>query len=72
MKKVKIVIEIDECIGCGYCEAVCPQYFEMKGEKTALKGSKKVGKNFELELEEAGCCEEAANGCPVQCIKIKK
>jgi len=72
MKKIKVILEVDKCIGCGFCEAVCPEYWELQGEKTALKGSKKIGKNFELELDKAGCCEEAANGCPVQCIKINK
>jgi ferredoxin len=72
MNMTKIILEVDKCIGCGFCEAVCPQYWELKGEKTTLKGSKKVGKNYELDVKDAGCSQEAANGCPAQCIKIRK
>jgi len=71
-KKVKIILESDKCIGCGACEAVCPEFWELKGEKTTLKGSKKAGKNYELEVDDAKCCEDAAAACPVQCIRVEK
>jgi len=71
-KKVKVILEVDKCIGCGACEAICPEFWELKGEKTTLKGSKKVGKNYELEVDDVACNENAAAGCPVQCIKVGK
>ncbi len=40
--------------------------------KSQLASSKKNNDgNFELEIAEAGCNQEAAEGCPVQCIHIK-
>ena len=73
-KKVKIVHEIEKCIGCGACVSVCEKFWEMKGDKSHLKGSKETGKNWVLELEEReiGCNKEAAEICPVDCIKVKK
>jgi len=69
---VKIIHELDKCIGCGACAAVCPKYFEMgdKG-KAHLKGSKKIKKDEVLTIKEAGCSKDAENTCPVQCIHVK-
>ena len=69
---MKIILEVDKCIGCGFCEAVCPEFWEMKGDKTSLKKGRTIGKTQEMDVKDAGCCQEAANGCPAQCIKIKK
>ena len=63
MAKFKIEQDIDACIGCGACASVCPDNWEMKGDKSHPK--KKV-------LDDIGCNQEAADVCPVQCIKIKK
>lgn len=70
MSKVRIVHRREECIGCGACVAVCPQYWEMKGDKSHLKGSKKKGENEILEIDEVGCNKDAANSCPVECIEV--
>lgn len=70
---MKIIQEREKCIGCGSCVAVCPKYWELAEDgKSNLLGSKPQGKNYELELEKAGCNQEAADICPVQCIKIEK
>ena len=69
---MKIIHEVEKCIGCGACAAVCSDFWEMKDEgKSHLKGSKKVEDNFELEVDDPGCCQQAADTCPVQCIKIE-
>lgn len=68
----KIIHEKAKCIGCGSCVALCPEYWEMQGEKSHLKGSHEnpdTGNN-ELEIEEVGCNREAAESCPVQIIYI--
>jgi len=63
MAKFKIEQDRNVCIGCGACAAVCPDNWEMKGDKSHPK---------KTELNEIGCNKEAADVCPVQCIKIKK
>ena len=72
--KHKIVHEREICIGCGSCAAVCPDFWEMADDgKSTLKGAKKSkdGKIFELDVDEVGCNQEAADICPVHCIHVK-
>jgi ferredoxin len=38
--------------------------------KSSLKGAKKSGTNFELQVDELGCNKDAAGVCPVNCIHI--
>ena len=63
MAKFKIAQDRNVCIGCGACAAVCSENWVMKGDKSHPK---------KTELDEIGCNQEAADVCPVQCIKIKK
>lgn len=64
MAKFKIEQEREDCIGCGACVSMCPDNWEMKDDgKTTPK---------KTELDEVGCNQEAADVCPVQCIKIVK
>jgi len=63
MAKFKIEVNKEDCIGCGNCVALCPAMFEMKEGKSNVK---------KAEVEEVGCAQEAADSCPVQCIKITK
>ncbi|MFH1225068.1 MAG: ferredoxin [Candidatus Diapherotrites archaeon] len=58
---VKIVHDVKACIGCGSCAAVCPDNWEMRGAKSKPK---------KTTLNEAGCNKQAADSCPVQCIKV--
>jgi ferredoxin len=72
MTKFKIIHEIDQCIGCGACTTSCGKFWEMNGDKSHLKGSKKVGSNFELVVVDIACNQDAVDTCPVSCIKIEK
>ncbi|MDW7772167.1 MAG: ferredoxin [Desulfobulbaceae bacterium] len=55
--------EVDQelCIGCGLCEQICPEVFELREEKSYV-------------VNEYACdacdCEEAAESCPVEAITI--
>jgi ferredoxin len=72
---MKIIHEVEKCIGCGSCVAVCPFKLEMKDDSKAhLNGAQKdsSGTNEELETEDVSCIQDAADICPVQCIKIIK
>ena len=71
---MKIILEKSKCIGCGSCAAVCPKFFELSEDgKPHLKGSRanpKTQQTEELEIEDPGCAKEAAETCPIQCIKV--
>jgi ferredoxin len=61
----KIILEREKCIGCGSCEAVCPKNWKLQEDgKANYLGA--------IETKEIGCNQEAADNCPVQCIKIEK
>jgi ferredoxin len=62
MSKMPVVND-DLCIGCGHCNEVCPQVFELVDEKSQVIGPDKCGT----------CnCQEAIDTCPVQAISWKE
>ncbi|MBT3721234.1 ferredoxin [archaeon] len=72
MGKIKIVYDMDGCIGAAACAAMDPKYFEMNEEgKAVLKGGEKnkEGK-YELVINENDDTFQAAESCPVQVIKL--
>ena len=60
-----VTIELieDDCIGCQACSQVCPDNwgFDENKNKAVLKNGSPT---------EVGCNKEAADGCPVSCIKV--
>ena len=71
MAKVTFIKE--DCIGCGSCAAICPSYWEMGDDgKAHLKEStEEEDGTFTRELESLECNSDAAQSCPVQCIKAE-
>ncbi len=59
----RIIHEVDECIGCGSCAAVCPENWVMHGDKSAPRNKK---------VKRVSCNQDAADACPVQCIRIEE
>jgi ferredoxin len=59
---VKIEQDHEACIGCGACVSICPDNWEMTDDGKA--------KMIKASVPEAGCNKEAADACPVQCIKV--
>jgi ferredoxin len=55
-----IKVDKNTCIGCGLCESICPEVFELKEGKSHVKDPKNKAK----------CVKEAADSCPVEAIKI--
>ncbi len=54
------VIDEDLCEGCESCVELCPETFEMQGDKAIVIG------------DCSACdCEEAAGVCPVEAISIE-
>jgi ferredoxin len=62
MTKVKITQDHDTCIGCGACVAICPDNWQMKDSKAVPK---------KTALSDAGCNQQAADSCPVNCIHVE-
>lgn len=59
MPKVKIDEEL--CIGCGTCESLCPQVFQIQ-----------EGKSKVIAEECPDCdCQEAIDSCPVKAISLE-
>ncbi len=52
------------CIGCGMCETLCPDVFEMSSEGVAEV--KKIP-----GVEDIGKVNNAADNCPVGVIEVK-
>ncbi len=59
----KITVDRKKCTGCAACTVVCPDNFEMKGDKSQPRKPR---------VEKLTCEKEAEAGCPVQAIKIAK
>ncbi|MBI4043758.1 MAG: ferredoxin [Candidatus Diapherotrites archaeon] len=72
MANFKIVHDRPNCIGCGACAAVAPDYWEMSpvDGKSDVKNCTKVGDQEEKELEELGPNKDAADACPVNVIHL--
>ncbi len=71
---MKIILEKKKCISCGSCEALDPKHFKLdKNHKcTLLKGKNIKDDIYELEVNEIGQAQDAADACPAQCIHIEK
>ena len=53
-----VKIDAEKCIGCGACEAVCPDGFKLVDGKAQVKDPK------------AKCIKEGADTCPVNAISL--
>ena len=58
---MKVIINEEECIGCGSCVELCPEVFLMNEEKEKAEVSL-------LEDWPRECIDEAMETCPVSCI----
>lgn len=59
---MKVVVNKDNCIGCGACEALCPEVFQLDddGLSTVIKDE------ITSELEDT--VHEAVESCPTSAI----
>lgn len=72
---IKLQHNKTDCIGCGACEAVAGDFFEMKDDgKVQLKNSKENNGVWECNIEEKDfqTAKDAADSCPVNVIHIIK
>ncbi len=60
---MKATVNSETCIGCGLCETVCPEVFEMAGSVAVVKADP-------VPAENEVSCREARDGCPVEAITV--
>jgi ferredoxin len=58
-------VDEDLCLGCGQCEEICPEVFEIDDEKAVI-----VTDDVPGEILDA--CYEAAETCPVNAITLEE
>ncbi|MBF0522577.1 MAG: ferredoxin [Candidatus Omnitrophica bacterium] len=61
---MKVLVDKDACIGCGFCTQVCPQVFKMEDDKAIVYVSI-------IPHEAEDCCKEAVEDCPVKAIMVE-
>jgi len=61
---MKAVVDEETCIGCGSCGEICPSVFQLNEEIDKAEVIDEDG------CEIAGCCEAAAENCPVEAIRL--
>ena len=65
-----------DCISCGACAAITPEFWVMDEEGLAhLKSSRPVNSHWERDIsteEDRVRNQEAADCCPVNIIKVEK
>ena len=57
------VVDKEKCIGCGACVSMCPDVFELKEGKSAVKDPKAC---------ENCDCQSAVDVCPVDAITLEE
>jgi ferredoxin len=71
---MKISIDREGCIGCGVCEALCPDVFKLLEDgKSGIVERYRRGNLGEGEVGDdlASCVENARDSCPVEVIKTE-
>ena len=62
---MKVKVDPDLCTGEELCVQVCPQIFEMQGDKA-------VAKINDVSPDLTDCCKDAADSCPSAAIIIEE
>lgn len=61
---MRAIVDEDLCIGCGSCEAICPEVFELVDDASKVKTDP-------VPPEHQHACREAAEACPAGAISIE-
>lgn len=61
---MKAAVDRDVCIGCGMCESLCPDVFQLDDEVISTVLVEVIPPQSEL------CAQEAQEQCPVSAITL--
>ncbi|MDZ4200120.1 MAG: ferredoxin [Kiritimatiellia bacterium] len=61
---MKAIVDADTCTGCELCVDTCPEVFVLQGDVAGVKTTV-------VPTESEAACQEAADSCPVEAIKIE-
>jgi len=62
---MKAIVDKDTCTGCGLCEELCPEVFELTDDVAKVKVDV-------VPADAEDTCKEAADTCPVEAIKLEE
>lgn len=57
-----VLVDKEKCIGCGSCESICPEVFEMIDGKAVVKAGKASSKSSSVKEAIQICAVEAIKG----------
>ncbi len=61
---MKVVVNHNNCIGCGACESICPEVFQINDEGlSSVIGKEEDFNNFKDEIQ------DAVDSCPTSAIE---
>lgn len=61
---MRVVVDNDDCTGCGLCASLCPDAFDMSADGKAQPRHKKIPAYIENDYQ------IAADSCPQDAIKV--
>ena len=61
---MKAIVDEETCTGCGLCEQICPEVFELVDDVAKVKTEP-------VPTDQQDSCREAAESCPVEAITIQ-
>jgi ferredoxin len=62
---MRVTVDPDICIGCTICTQICPEEYEMRGDKAAA-----ITNPVPAGLQDKA--KNAAEQCPVDAIKVEE
>ena len=62
---MKPIIDENKCVGCGTCEALCPDVFQVGDDGKAVVKSAEACKDGSCD------CQAAVDSCPEGAISLK-